>query len=202
MVGTFFEEARPGELKANLIIMWREDNIIEEIVEDSNIEDAIKTVLRKRRRKRSFAGRRILADVPKAVERIRQRIKSGRFKLGGYREMTVDDGPKVRIVQSVSLEDRIVLNAVMNVVDRHLKVRFIRTTSASIKNRGTHDLLQYIVKDIKDDPEGTLFAYKFDITKFYESVDQDVLLDAVKKMFKDKILIGILEECIRMMPKA
>ncbi|MCS2390574.1 hypothetical protein NXV57_29055 [Bacteroides thetaiotaomicron] len=48
----FFEEARPGELKANLIIMWREDNIIEEIVEDSNIEDAIKTVLRKRRRKR------------------------------------------------------------------------------------------------------------------------------------------------------
>ena len=35
MVGTFFEEARPGELKANLIIMWREDNIIEEIVEDS-----------------------------------------------------------------------------------------------------------------------------------------------------------------------
>ena len=115
--------------------------------------------------------------------------------------MTVDDGPKVRIVQSVSLEDRIVLNAVMNVVDRHLKVRFIRTTSASIKNRGTHDLLQYIVKDIKDDPEGTLFGYQFDITKFYESVDQDVLLDAVKKMFKDKILIGILEECIRMMPK-
>lgn len=181
--------------------MWREDNIIEEIVEDSNIEDAIKTVLRKRRRKCSFAGRRILADVPKAVERIRQRIRSGRFKLGGYREMTVDDGPKVRIVQSVSLEDRIVLNAVMNVVDRHLKVRFIRTTSASIKNRGTHDLLQYIVKDIKDDPEGTLFGYQFDITKFYESVDQDVLLDAVKKMFKDKILIGILEECIRMMPK-
>ncbi|MCS2275240.1 reverse transcriptase domain-containing protein [Bacteroides caccae] len=181
--------------------MWREDNIIEEIVEDSNIEDAIKTVLRKRRRKRSFAGRRILADVPKAVERIRQRIRSGRFKLGGYREMTVDDGPKVRTVQSVSLEDRIVLNAVMNVVDRHLKVRFIRTTSASIKNRGTHDLLQYIVKDIKDDPEGTLFGYQFDITKFYESVDQDILLDAVKKMFKDKILIGILEECIRMMPK-
>ena len=41
MVGSFFEEARPGELKADLIIMWREDNIIEEIVEDANIEDAI-----------------------------------------------------------------------------------------------------------------------------------------------------------------
>ena len=39
MVGIFFEEARPGELKANLIIMWREDNIIEEIVEDSNIKE-------------------------------------------------------------------------------------------------------------------------------------------------------------------
>ncbi|MCS3233554.1 hypothetical protein NXW89_31420 [Bacteroides thetaiotaomicron] len=40
-------------------------------------------------------------------------------------------------------------------------------------------------------PKEPLFGYQFDITKFYESVDQDVLLDAVKKMFKDKILIGI-----------
>lgn len=56
MVGIFFEEARPGKLKANLIIMWREDNIIEEIVEDSNIEDAIKTVLRKRRRSAALPG--------------------------------------------------------------------------------------------------------------------------------------------------
>ncbi|MCS2963606.1 hypothetical protein NXV12_23255 [Bacteroides thetaiotaomicron] len=52
----FFRRSPARELKADLIIMWREDNIIEEIVEDSNIEDAIKTVLRKRRRKRSFAG--------------------------------------------------------------------------------------------------------------------------------------------------
>lgn len=51
MVGIFFEEARPGELKANLIIMWREDNIIEEIVEDSNIEDAIKNGIAQKKTK-------------------------------------------------------------------------------------------------------------------------------------------------------
>ncbi|MCS3231551.1 hypothetical protein NXW89_19370 [Bacteroides thetaiotaomicron] len=43
----FSKKPGPGNLKADLIIMWREDNIIEEIVEDANIEDAIKTVLRK-----------------------------------------------------------------------------------------------------------------------------------------------------------
>ena len=72
--------------------------------------------------------------------------------------MTVDDGPKVRIVQSVSLEDRIVLNAVMNVVDRHLKVRFIRTTSASIKNRGTHDLLPVSYTHLPDDNGAGTYA--------------------------------------------
>ena len=51
MVGIFFEEARPGELKANLIIMWREDNIIEEIVEDSNIEDAHKNGIAQKKTK-------------------------------------------------------------------------------------------------------------------------------------------------------
>lgn len=180
--------------------MWREDNIIREIVEEYNIRDAIKTVLRRNRRKRSFAGRRILADVPAAVKRITNRIRDGTFTLLGYREMIVTDGPKKRKIQAVSLEDRIVLNAVMNVVDKHLKARFIRTTSASIEGRGTHDLLQYIVKDIENDPEGTAYGYKFDIKKFYESVDQDVLLDAVKRTFKDKRLICILETCIRMMP--
>ena len=54
----------------------------------------------------------------------------------------------------------------MTVVDKHLRRRFIRTTSASIQGRGTHDLMKFICRDMETDPEGTGYGYKFDIHHF------------------------------------
>lgn len=88
----------------------------------------------------------------------------------------------------------------MRVVDEHLHGRFIRTTSASIRNRGMHDLLGYIRRDIAEDPDGTRFCYAFDVRKFYESVDQQVAVDAVHRVFKDRLLLGMLEGFIHLMP--
>ena len=89
--------------------------------------------------------------------------------------------------------DRIAVHAIMTVVDCHLRKRFIRTTSASIKKRGMHDLLAYIRCDMSEDPEGTRYCYKFDITKFYESVKQDFVMYCVNRVFKDKKLIAMLD---------
>ena len=99
------------------------------------------------------------------------------------------------------MKDRIAVHAIMSVVDAHLKKRFIRTTSASIKNRGMHDLMKYIRRDMQDDPEGTRYCYKFDISKFYESVRQDFVSYCVRRVFKDKKLIAMLDGFIRMMPQ-
>ena len=89
----------------------------------------------------------------------------------------------------------------MSVVDKHLKKRFIRTTSASIKNRGMHDLMKYILRDIQEDSEGTRYCYKFDISKFYESVNQDFVMYCVHRIFKDKKLIAMLDNFVRIIPK-
>ena len=89
----------------------------------------------------------------------------------------------------------------MSVVDKHLKKRFIRTTSASIKNRGMHDLMKYIRRDMQKDPEGTRFCYKFDISKFYESVNQDFVMYSVHRVFKDKKLIAMLDNFVRIIPQ-
>ena len=88
----------------------------------------------------------------------------------------------------------------MNVVDRHMRKRFIRTTSASIKERGMHDLLAYIRRDLEEDPDGTRYCYKFDISKFYDNVQPDFVMYCVKRIFKDKRLIALLDGFVRMMP--
>ena len=42
-----------------------------------------------------------------------------------------------------------------------------------------------VYKRQAEDPDGTRYCYKFDITKFYESVKQDFVMYCVSRVFKD-----------------
>ena len=181
--------------------MRREGHIIEEVVEYSNMAESFDQVLRGSKRKKSRQGRYLLAHREEVIKELSERIADGTFTVANYRERTINESGKERRIQVLTMKDRIAVHAIMSVVDRHLKKRFIRTTSASIKDRGMHDLMQYIRRDMQEDPEGTRFCYKFDISKFYESVCQDFVSYCVRRVFKDKKLIAMLDGFIRMMPQ-
>ena len=180
--------------------MRREGYIIEEIVEYGNMSDSFDTVLRGTKRKRSRQGRWLLAHRDEVIRDLTERIASGTFTVKDYREREIVEGGKLRKIQVLAMYDRIGVHAVMNVVDRHMRKRFIRTTSASIKERGMHDLLAYIRRDLEEDPDGTRYCYKFDISKFYDNVQPDFVMYCVKRIFKDKRLIALLDGFVRMMP--
>lgn len=180
--------------------LGKTSNIIEEICEYSNIYNSLHVVMRGRKRKKSRVGRWIMAHQDEVIKRLQEQIRSGTFCISGYREMLVTDGPKIRTVQSVSLIERIGCNAIMAVVEDEIFKRYIRTTAASIKRRGMHDLLNFIRRDLQEHPEAMKYAYKFDIKKFYESVNQDFMMYALRRMFKDKVLLTMLERFVRMMP--
>lgn len=184
--------------------MHRTGHIIEEIVEFSNLSEAFDRVLAGSKRKRSRQGRRLLADRDNVLRAVRDEILNDKFtiRMSDLKEDDIIEGGKQRHIQFLrSYEKRILLNAVMNVVDKHLKRRFIRTTSASIEGRGLHDLMKYIRDDIRKDPDGTTYAYVFDIVKCYESTDQSVAVDAVRRVFKDRRLLNILERCISVLDR-
>lgn len=179
--------------------MRREGYVIEEIIEYSNVEESFRKVLRGNKRKNSRCGKYLIRNKEQVIQKLIDSISQGVFKIQNFFEKEIMEGGKLRKIQIISLEDRIGAHAVMNIVDQKLRKRFIRTTSASIKNRGTHDLLAYIRRDIAKDPEGTQYCYKFDISKFYESVKQDFIMYCVKRIFKCKKLINILDAFVRMM---
>ena len=181
--------------------MRREGHIIEEIVEYSNMAESFDQVLRGSKRKKSRQGRYLLAHREEVIKELSGRIAASSFTVANYRERTINESGKQRRIQILTMKDRIAVHAIMSVVDSHLKKRFIRTTSASIKDRGMHDLMKYIRRDMQEDPEGTHYCYKFDISKFYESVNQDFVSYCVRRVFKDKKLIAMLDGFIRMMPQ-
>lgn len=201
-MGTSAEEASPRKIEGGIMKrIGSTSGIMEEITRYGNISQSIDVVLAGKRRKKMRTGHYILSHRDEVISKLQEEIRCGTFSLSGYREMEVRDGGKVRKVQSVNLYERIGCNAVMHVVERHVFGRYIRTTAASIKNRGMHDLKAYIQKDMELDPEGTRYCYKFDIRKFYESIDQRVMMDTLRLLFKDKTLLAILERFVRMMPQ-
>ena len=181
--------------------MHRQGYIVEEIADYSNMAESFDQVLRGSKRKKSRQGRYLLAHREEVLQELTGKIKTGTFTVKDYREREIVEGGKMRRIQILTMKDRIAVHAIMAVVDRHLKKRFIRTTSASIKNRGMHDLMEYIRRDMKEDPEGTRYCYKFDISKFYESVGQDFVMYCVRRVFKDKKLIAMLDNFVRLMPQ-
>lgn len=179
--------------------MKRDGYIIEEITQRRNLEDAFDSVVRGERRKQLAEGRWLIAHREQFITDICNEIKSGRITLNGYHERDIYDSGKHRVIQVFCMKDRIKINAVMSVVDKHLRRRYIRTTSASIKRRGMHELKSYIERDISED-ETLRYWYKFDIRKFYDTVHQDFVMSALRRVFKDRRLLAILEQCVCLIP--
>lgn len=180
--------------------MRREGYIIEEIIQYHNMYNSFDKVLQGSKRKNSAQGRVLLAQREEVIKELTELIAKGEFRVKDYHERDIIEGGKLRRIQILSMKDRIAIHAIMNVVDEHLRKRFIRTTSASIKNRGMHDLKEYIQRDMRENPEGTRYCYKFDISKFYESVNQEFVMYCVRRVFKDEKLIAMLDNFVHMMP--
>lgn len=172
--------------------MRREGFLMEEITAYSNMETSFRAVVRGSKRKQSRTGRVLLARKEKVIAELSEQLANGSFRISNYHEMEVMEAGKLRRIQVLPLKDRIAIHAVMSVVDERIRRRFIRTTSASIKGRGMHDLLNYIRRDMEANPEDTRYCYKLDIRKYYESVSQDKVMDCTRRVFKDKILLGYL----------
>lgn len=179
--------------------MKRDGHIIEEIIERANLEDSFDTVVRGSKRKALKEGRWLLAHREEFLDGVAAELGKGDITLSPPRNKDVTEHGKLRHIQVFDMKSRIKVNAVMSVVDKHIRQRFIRTTSASIKGRGMHELKAYIQRDMRDDP--TLrYWYKFDIRKFYETTRQEFVMYCVERTFKDARLIRIIATLVHLIP--
>ena len=172
-------------------------NLIPLIIERHNMVRAFDTVVSQLHdeprtifhhgEKCTLPGRRTAyrAHLEPIIDRLSSEIADGSFRVRGYREMLVTDGPKVRLVQSPCVTDRIACNAIMAVVERKIYPSVIPTSAASIPGRGMHRLFRKMRSDIGHDPAGTRYFYKCDIRKFFESIDQQVMWQTVQHYIKD-----------------
>lgn len=84
----------------------------------------------------------------------------------------------------------------MNVTESLWTKIFIRQTYSCIKFRGIHLVVKDLRKALEKDPQNTKYCLKLDITKFYPSIDHDILKQIIRRKIKDKKLLVLLDEII------
>lgn len=179
--------------------MKRLGNLVPQICTRENIERSIKVVLRGSDRKETKEAQYILSHVDEAVDETIRVISDGSFRLGQYVQLTIKEGVKERVIQILNYRDRIVVNAIMTILDDKLVKRMIYTTVSSIKGRGTMYLKDVIQRDIRCNPEQTRYVYKIDINKYYHSIDHTLMKICIRRYIKDKIILPILDNFIDML---
>jgi RNA-directed DNA polymerase len=126
-------------------------------------------------------------------------LVSRRYRTSTYDVFQIFE-PKERTVYRLPYyPDRITHHAIMNVLEPIFVNTFNADTYSCIKQRGIHHLLRNLRSDLKDIP-GTTYCLKFDIKKFYPSVDHGVLKSLLRRKFKDADLLWLLDEIIDSAP--
>lgn len=84
----------------------------------------------------------------------------------------------------------------MNILEPVWTKIFISNTYSCIKGRGIHKCKHDVEKALRTDKKNTKYCLKLDITKFYPSIDHEILKKIIRKKIKDVLLLSLLDSII------
>lgn len=176
--------------------MKRYTNLYNNICKFNNIKSAYKEVCKNTRNKRRVALLKDYAAV--YIYRVYKTLSEKKYKVGPYNTFTIYE-PKERKIVSQNIEDKIV---------NHLVARYILYPAilpclldvnvASRKNLGNSKGLQ-IAKEysrICKQKYKNYYILKCDISKFFASIDHNILKQKILKRIKDKDALKIVFDII------
>lgn len=127
---------------------------------------------------------------------LQQQLTNLTYKTSPYTTFKVFE-PKERIIFRLPYyPDRITHHAIMNVTENIWTKTFIQQTYSCIKSRGIHQVVRDLRRALRKDPGKTVYCLKLDITKFYPSINHDILKAIIRRKIKDKKLLVLLDEII------
>jgi retron-type reverse transcriptase len=107
--------------------------------------------------------------------------------------------PKRRHIHKASVRDRVLHHAIFNIINPIYEPTFIATSFSCRIGKGTHkgvDALDGMIRKVSLNYTRPCFALKCDVRKFFDSVDQNILISILKRKIRDQDFLWLLEEII------
>lgn len=135
-------------------------------------------------------------DPDRYLNQIHELLVTRSFNTAPYTTKQIYE-PKERTIYKLPYyPDRIVHHAIMNIIQPIWDRVFISDLYSAIPGKGLHAGSYRLRKFLKD-KENTRYCLKFDITKYYPSINHDILIGLINKKIKCKDTLWILENIIR-----
>lgn len=122
-------------------------------------------------------------------------LKNKTYRTSKYTSFIVHDPKEREVFRLPYFPDRITHHALMNILEPIFVSTFTRDTYSCIKGRGIHAASNALKKELEF-VAATTYCLKLDVKKFYPSVDHEVLKQLLRRKFKDKDLLWLLDEII------
>ena len=117
---------------------------------------------------------------------------------GGYDAFNISD-PKPRNIHKASVRDRLLHHAIYRILYPYFDKKFITDSYSCRLNKGTHKAMnrfrEFSYKVSKNNTK-QCWVLKCDIRKFFASIDQEILMNILKKHISDTEIIWLLEKVI------
>lgn len=125
---------------------------------------------------------------------LQERLVNKTYRTSPYTVFVVYE-PKEREIYRLPYIDRVAQHAIMNILEPIFVANFTADTYSCIKGRGIHKASKCIKRALKD-RTNTAYCLKFDIVKFYPSIDNEILKQLLRKIIKDRDLLWLLDGII------
>lgn len=168
------------------------------MIADDNIRLAIyKAAKNKRKNNKRHKRLRYIRDhVDEYIPIVRKWILE--FEPAEHTPVEINDGisAKKRYIIVPTVREMIVHHAVANVLKPILTSGMYEHSYASIPGRGLHAGMKITCKWIYNDHKNTKYCLKLDIRKFFDSIDQNVLLERLRRKIRDRRYFEYIEKIV------
>lgn len=152
------------------------------------------------KRGKGFRKEVILFELKKEeyIKWLYEQLKYGKYEHGGYTAFYVTE-PKLRKVEKSRYIDRLVHTwVVKKFLEPHFVPKFIEHSYACLKNKGVHKSAIYIQNCMKQAKMkwGEYYILKMDVSKYFASINKEILVGILKRTIKDEKVLWILKKII------
>lgn len=125
-------------------------------------------------------------------------LKQKTYKPGSYTAFYVKD-PKVRLIHKALVVDRVVHHIVSGVLEKIFEPTFFAHSYSCREDKGTHKgiaALQKMARKVSHNNTRTCWSLKFDVRRFFASVNHQILLRILTKKIADEDSLDLLTKII------
>lgn len=170
--------------------MRRAAQLFDRIIEPDNL---LRAFFRASRGRRGRAETREFASALRArLKTMAEQVCDATIPLGRSMQFVIHD-PKQRIITAPCFEERVLHHAIMNVCEPVFERWLIHDTYACRVGKGRLKALARAQAFARRFP----WFLKLDVRHYFDSVPHEALVDRLRRIFKDRPLLELLERIVR-----